>query len=128
MTKPSVKLNEDDMIMFVLSAPSIEEACRFECEAVRNSYHCPNTRRCGLQFNREIGPVLVKELRTNIWRKLNRPVGIGVTQARRQRLIDQLMSMRVIDTTDGQPRIEYKLNGKKICKSFYKVLSCITIS
>ncbi len=47
---------------FILSDPSIAQACNFDCSSVRNKCRCPNNRLCKDLFSRSSGQKIISVL------------------------------------------------------------------
>ena len=60
MSEISGKLSEQVYREYILSGPSISEACDFNCIAVRSSCQCANNKLCKDLLSRSAGPVLIK--------------------------------------------------------------------
>lgn len=112
----TTRLNERDKLLLIMSDEAIEEGCKHVCIPVRNADQCHNNKACRLLFDRDVGPVVVKELRRSVWSASNPSV------SNRRAALEQRLEVMVKTDADGSRRIKYELNGKDICKSFFKVL------
>ena len=113
-------MNEESKIGIVLSDASIAFALNVDCDTVRNSYQCPNGKRCKLLLDRDVGPAVVKKLRKDLWDPGQGGEERG-NQKRRDRLEKRLQEMTVLNE-DGTRDISFRLNGQTVCKHFYKVM------
>jgi hypothetical protein len=113
-----VKLNEADKVELVLSKEHLGRACSFICQDVKNSGKCCNEKFCRDTFTRTEGERMIRLLREQVWTEgpLNTP---GSVTTRKTKLISLLKTMVVVDDNDEKV-LYFRLNGKEVCKSFYK--------
>ena len=62
---------------------------------------------------------MVRTLRLKYWE--NGDDVKGAVGRRRQKLLDELESFKVVDKTSGKISLEYKFSGIFVCKKFYWV-------
>jgi hypothetical protein len=116
---PNSKLNEADKVGLVLSATHIGNACNYTCQDVRNSDRCINEKLCRDLFTRSESERAIKQLREHIWTTGPHRHPGSVT-SRKSKLLDSLESQIVLQD-DGQKKLLFRVNGKEVCKSFYKM-------
>jgi hypothetical protein len=101
---------------------SLKAPLEHACSAIRMSYSCPNKRLCRDCFSRSTLEKVILQVRTSVWGSeegVNRDsIHVG---RRKNRLLADLTNL-LVEKTDGSCHIEYRLNGKPVCKCFYKVI------
>jgi hypothetical protein len=111
------KVCEEERRQGVFTEASVEKSLSHNCSASRQSYACPNDRRCKDVFSRTEGPLILKNLRTLIWRQTPEGTGAPTLSGRRNNFVKLLKAMT--RTTDN--RIAFCIAGNFVCKSFFKV-------
>lgn len=120
------KYNESQKRAMVMEQESIEKACGCFCQAVRNSEACCNGMRCRDKFTRTAGERVIRELRSAIWerRSESTPLQEVTNGDRKRNLLREIKNLVVLDCPEEDrdtKKIEYKINGTMVCKSFFKV-------
>jgi hypothetical protein len=116
---PNTKLNEADKVRLVLSATHIGNACTYTCQDVRNSDKCSNEKLCRDLFSRTESERAIKQLREQIWTTGPHKHPGSVT-SRKSKLLVALKS-QIVHQDDGEKKLMFRINGKDVCKSFYKI-------
>ena len=113
--------NEADKIDFVLQDDEISLAHQHICGKCRKTYPCPNPRGCRVLFDVDMGPTAIRHLREHIWKPRADENASGCVSLRRRRLEEKLQAMLVRDESNQPATFKYVLNGKNVCKDYYKV-------
>jgi hypothetical protein len=101
-----------------LSSEHIGKACSVVCQDVRNCRRCCNDKFCRDQFSRTECERAIRELREHIWTEGCHKTP-GCVTSRKEQLISVLKTQIVMDDHEAK-QLFYRINGKEVCKSFYK--------
>ena len=114
------KISDNVKAGLVLSDESINKLILLDqCVSGRNCSSCPNQRDCaGALGSVKVCRENIRSLRERYW---NISVTKGFIIERRKRLLDDLMSFKVVDSKTGKIDLQYKICGIFVCKKFFYV-------
>jgi hypothetical protein len=107
------KISDRVQATHLLSDDSINKVILGDhCVKGRKCMSCPNDRECADLFGS------VKEAKETIRNFHNEP---GNIYMRRKQLLQDIDAMKVLKKESTQVRIQYKIDGRFVCKSFFHV-------
>lgn len=119
---PEIKMCESAKRKLLFSDEDIEVSLGHLCFRSKESYTCPNDMCCRDIYSRSEGPKALRRLRGLIWLTNPGKELAPTLSQRRKNFVDLLQSMS--RTKDN--RILFCFEGKMVCKSFFKVRTCLS--
>jgi len=120
------KLNESEKRARIVSSESVV-ACLVNCGRSNGvNTPCPNACKCYAAFPGG-GFEAIMAFRTSLWELPSLETATshidlkGALMARKARMLNLLLSSCVRDSTAGPRRMYYLIQGKEVCKHFFKV-------
>ena len=103
-------LSDDSINLLLLGDP---------CTKSRKCAPCPNDRECAEALGKiRTARETIREFRRMYW---NVNDAIGLVRERRQRLLDDINSIKVLDQQSSKIEIQFKIDGIFVCISFFWV-------